>query len=80
MPHRVEIAEERKNQIMKATLDCIIEYGYHNFSMADIAKKANISKGIIHYYFLNKEELMLKFLRVLLYTFLPNPKRRRRSK
>lgn len=57
-----EIAHERKHQIVKATVDCISKFGYHNFSMQDVARTAGVSKGIIHYYFLNKDELMLSVL------------------
>lgn len=57
-----EIANERKHQIVKATVECISKFGYHNFSMQDVARTAGVSKGIIHYYFLNKDELMLSVL------------------
>jgi len=53
---------ERKNQIIVATIECIACYGYSNFSMQDVAKIADVSKGIIHYYFLNKEELLMAVL------------------
>jgi len=55
-------ASDRKNQIILATIECISRYGYHNFSMQDLAHLANVSKGIIHYYFLNKEALMMAVL------------------
>ena len=57
-----DVAQERKNQIVRATVDCISRYGYHNFSMQDVAKTAGVSKGIIHYYFLNKDDLMMSVL------------------
>ena len=50
---------ERKTQIVDATIECIARHGYNNFSMQDVAKAAGVSKGIIHYYFLNKDDLML---------------------
>lgn len=56
---RTDVAEERKEQIVKATIHCITQYGYDSFSMQDVARKAGVSKGIIHYYFLNKDDLML---------------------
>ena len=59
---KTDVAFERKNQIVRATVDCIARFGYHNFSMQDIAKEAGVSKGIIHYYFLNKDDLMLSVL------------------
>lgn len=54
-----DVAAERKLQIVRATVECIVKKGYHNFSMQDVAKTAGVSKGIIHYYFLNKDELMM---------------------
>jgi TetR/AcrR family fatty acid metabolism transcriptional regulator len=59
---RTDLASERKTHIIKATIQCITQYGYHNFSMQDVAKIAEISKGIIHYYFLNKEDLLTAVL------------------
>ena len=59
---KADVAAERKDQIVRATVDCIAKYGYHNFSMQDVAKMAGVSKGIIHYYFLNKDDLMMSVL------------------
>ncbi len=59
---KADVAAERKDQIVRATVDCISKYGYHNFSMQDVARSAGVSKGIIHYYFLNKDELMMSVL------------------
>ena len=60
--NRNDLASERKQQIIKATIECITRYGYSNFSMQDVARVADVSKGIIHYYFLNKEDLMMTVL------------------
>jgi AcrR family transcriptional regulator len=59
---KADLAQERKNQIINATIECITKYGYNNFSMQDVARIADVSKGIIHYYFLNKEDLMMAVL------------------
>lgn len=59
---KADVAKERKSQIVKATVECIANFGYHNFSMQDVAKAAGVSKGIIHYYFLNKDDLMMSVL------------------
>jgi TetR/AcrR family transcriptional regulator, fatty acid metabolism regulator protein len=59
---RTDSTTERKTSIINATIECITQYGYNNFSMQDIAYKAHVSKGIIHYYFLNKEDLMMAVL------------------
>ena len=60
--NRNDLASERKHQIIRATIECITRYGYSNFSMQDVARVADVSKGIIHYYFLNKEDLMMTVL------------------
>src|SRR5690606_6772541 len=57
-----DVTAERKDQIVRATVECITKYGYHNFSMQDVARTAGVSKGIIHYYFLNKDDLMMSVL------------------
>ena len=57
-----DVAAERKTQIVRATVDCITKHGYHNFSMQDVARAAGVSKGIIHYYFINKDDLMMSVL------------------
>ena len=62
---KIDVAAERKDQIVRATVECITKYGYHNFSMQDVARTAGVSKGIIHYYFLNKDELMQVFKTML---------------
>lgn len=59
---KANVATERKEKIVKATVECIIKHGYHNFSMQDVARTAGVSKGIIHYYFLNKDDLMMSVL------------------
>jgi AcrR family transcriptional regulator len=59
---KADVASERKDQIVRATVECVTKYGYHNFSMQDVARVAGVSKGIIHYYFLNKDELMMSVL------------------
>ena len=59
---RTKGSSQRREQIIKATVDCIIAHGYHNFSMQDVATAAGVSKGIIHYYFLNKDDLMMAIL------------------
>jgi AcrR family transcriptional regulator len=59
---KADVALERKDQIVRATVECITKHGYHNFSMQDVAKTAGVSKGIIHYYFLNKDDLMMSVL------------------
>jgi AcrR family transcriptional regulator len=46
------------NKILDAALELFGTTGYENTSMAQIAKKANISKGLIYNYFDSKEDLL----------------------
>lgn len=52
------IAEARKEQIIKASIEVLREIGYVSASLAKIAKKAHISTGLISYHFSGKEDLM----------------------
>jgi len=58
----MSLASDRKTQIILSAIECISRYGYSNFSMQDLARLADVSKGVIHYYFLNKEALMMAVL------------------
>ncbi len=53
------LESNKKLDIIKATQSSIKRRGYNSFSMQEVAKEAGVSKGIIHYYFLNKDDLML---------------------
>lgn len=65
MSPKVGIAPKRKAEIIEATFFCIALKGYSNITMQDIADSAGVSKGVIHYYFRNKEELFLSVLEKL---------------
>ncbi|MDG1708774.1 MAG: TetR/AcrR family transcriptional regulator [Emcibacteraceae bacterium] len=48
-----------KEKIVKAALMLFSENGYHKTSISQIAKKADVSKGLTYNYFKSKEELLL---------------------
>lgn len=52
----IEIA--RRAQIIECAIDVIAELGYGRASLAEIAKRAGVSKGVISYHFAGKSELM----------------------
>lgn len=54
------IRETRKRQIMDAALSLFAEKGYTNTSISNIAKQAEISKGLIYNYFISKEDLLVQ--------------------
>jgi len=49
--------EQRRNLILEAARRVLIEKGFHNTSIADISKLAEISVGTVYRYFENKEEI-----------------------
>jgi TetR/AcrR family transcriptional repressor of bet genes len=56
----------RKSQVINATLECISESGLEKLTLDAVAKKADISKGVVSYYFKGKEDLILKSFRAFL--------------
>ena len=62
MSPKIGGAPRRREQLLDATFDCIAGRGYGNFSLQDVAERASLSKGIIHYYFKDKEELLVLVL------------------
>ena len=54
--------EEKINHILQASLTVLATKGYENSTIADISKAANVSRGILHYYFTDKEDLVSKVL------------------
>ena len=51
-------ATDKRSAILRATLDLIVERGFHDTPMSLIAKKAGVSAGIIYYYFKSKDDLI----------------------
>jgi AcrR family transcriptional regulator len=54
-----EIREERRKQILEAALHVFAEESYHSASMASVATRAKVSKGLIYNYFNSKEEVLM---------------------
>jgi TetR/AcrR family transcriptional regulator, transcriptional repressor of bet genes len=52
------IAEARREQIMNAAIQTLDEIGFVKASLAQIAKRAGISTGLISYHFSDKNDLM----------------------
>ena len=53
------IREARKEQIIRVGMELFSEQGYHASSIRQIAKAANISKGLMYNYFESKEILLI---------------------
>ncbi|MGH2895500.1 MAG: TetR/AcrR family transcriptional regulator [Solirubrobacteraceae bacterium] len=55
---RTFIEEARRAQIVSAAIETIAEVGYAQASLARIAERVGISKGVIGYHFAGKDELI----------------------
>ncbi|MBR3897673.1 MAG: TetR/AcrR family transcriptional regulator [Bacilli bacterium] len=53
-------AIEKKTRIIDAGFELICENGYYNTNTAEIAKKANVSTGIIYQYFKDKHDIFIE--------------------
>jgi TetR/AcrR family transcriptional regulator, fatty acid metabolism regulator protein len=57
-----ESKEHKINEILKNSLKILAKNGFENTTIANIAKESNVSRGILHYYFSDKEDLVSKVL------------------
>lgn len=58
----LEIHDHRKKQIMQTALELFASDGYYTTSVAKIARRAKISKGLMYHYFESKEALVSALL------------------
>ena len=54
--------QEKSERILKATLALLAKKGYENTTINDIADAASVSRGLLHYYFKDKEDLVSQAL------------------
>jgi len=58
-----DITALRRTQLTKATYRVVSKKGYYSFTIRDIANEAGLSTGLVHYYFKDKDELLLTLLK-----------------
>ena len=58
-------AEEKRGQIIWALYDCLVEKGHEKVTIKEIANKAGLPPGVIHYYFKNKDEIVAKLAKAI---------------
>ncbi|KPV60060.1 hypothetical protein QJ48_07565 [Paenibacillus sp. A3] len=51
--------QEKRKRLIDAAYKVFVKKGYLNASIKDIASEAGMTSGLVHYYFKNKEELLL---------------------
>jgi AcrR family transcriptional regulator len=52
------LPDQRKTEILDAVLAVIIEVGFTDMTVADVAKRAGVSSALVHYHFSAKDDLI----------------------
>jgi len=55
---RKKMGDTRRKQILEGMLKAMAEQGLMKINMSDVAEAAGLSRGILHYYFKNKDEMI----------------------
>jgi len=68
------MAKDKKQRIISAVQELLVENGYTATTINQIARKAGISRGLMHYYFKNKEDMVIEALRSAIQTSISQGK------
>lgn len=63
--NRTLAKQRRREQLIKATINCVAKRGFSATTMADITREAGLSLGIVNLHFKSKEKLLLETLKYL---------------
>lgn len=63
---RKQIRDLRHEELIQATISAVHESGFSGITLAEIARRADISPASINYYFGSKEQLMMAVMRRLM--------------
>jgi TetR/AcrR family transcriptional repressor of bet genes len=64
-PRRKQSREERRVQLIEATIDVLAERGYSRTTLTEVARKAGLSHGLVNFHFETKERLLEETLAYL---------------
>jgi AcrR family transcriptional regulator len=59
---RKNIKEEKRKQILEALDACLLKKPFLKTSIKDIAREAGVNHGVLHYYFKNKDDILLHYI------------------
>src|SRR5262245_34372527 len=62
---RLEAKESRRVQLIEATIHSLAKRGFSEFTLADVAREARLSQGIVNFYFRSKEALLTETLKFM---------------
>ena len=61
--NHVGTADQRREQMLRAAIDVIVERGYAESRIADVADRAGTSPALVIYYFKTKDQLLTEAIR-----------------
>src|SRR6516162_4864427 len=61
--NNVGTADQRREQMLLAAIDVIVERGYAESRIADVAERAGTSPALVIYYFKTKDQLLTEAIR-----------------
>ena len=61
----LEIKESRRAQLIEATIESLARHGFAEFTLAQVARSAHLSHGIVNFYFRSKEALLVETLKFM---------------
>ena len=64
-------AADKRKQILTAARKVLAQNGYAATTIALVAQEAGVSRGLLHYYFTNKEEMLAHVLKANMESILP---------
>lgn len=64
-----KLVEERRGQILRAAVKLFSDKGYYTTTIAQIAREAGVSTGLIYQYFGDKDDVLLLSLKLVLETY-----------
>lgn len=56
--------EAKKRELAESAIEALKRFGYANTTLRDIAAQSELSLGMLHYYFENKEQLLIYCVRL----------------
>ena len=62
---RIKLEEARRLQLIEVTIDSLAEAGFVGSTLAEIARRANVSPGLVAHYFGDKDALLTEAFRAL---------------
>jgi TetR/AcrR family fatty acid metabolism transcriptional regulator len=69
---RKQMGDTRRRQILDGLLKAVGEHGLQRCNMTNVAEAAGVSRGILHYYFKNKDEMIGALVAHLKESYLPD--------